>query len=317
MAHTCEPIRIATRRSPLALRQAELVAAALRARDARLALKMTPLTTRGDAAAEAPRARPSPRIGAAGGKGLFTKELDRSLLDGRADVAVHSMKDVPAAIPDGVVIAAILRRADAADAFVSNDYPNLEHMPRGALIGSASLRRRCQIKHRYPWLAVRDLHGNVGSRLDRLDAGDCDGLILACAGLERLRLAGRIRTVLPCEVMTPAAGQGAIGVACRADDERALALLAALDDRDTRVCVDTERALARRLGADCRWPLAAYATLADGQLRLRSLVGDGDGARLLRDERSGAARAGERLARAAADALLAKGAAELLAHGAT
>ncbi len=307
-----EQIRVATRNSPLALRQAELVAAALRARDARLAPKITPMATRGDA----PTAWASSTMGAAGGKGLFTRELDRSLLDGHADLAVHSMKDVPATIPDGLVVAAVLRRAEPTDAFVSNDYPSLEHLPRGALVGSASLRRRCQIKHRYPWLAMHDLHGNVGTRLDRLDAGDYDGLILACAGLERLGLAGRIRAVLPCDVVLPAAGQGAIGITCRADDDGALSLLAALDDHDTRVCVETERALARHLGADCRWPLAAYATLADGRLRLRSLVGDGDGERLLRDDRRGAARGGARLARAAADALLEKGAAELLAHGA-
>ena len=312
MAKTDRQIRIVTRKSPLALCQAELVADALRARNARLAVRLIPLATRGDAPASAPPAG----IGDAGGKGLFTRELDRSLLDGRADVAVHSMKDVPAAVPDGLVIAAVLERAEAADAFVSNDYRSLERMPRGALVGSSSLRRRCQIKHRYPWLAVRNLHGNVGTRLARLDAGDYDGLILACAGLTRLGLAARIRTPLACEVMLPAAGQGAIGIACRADDAGALSLLAPLDDHDTRTCVTTERSLAHRLGADCRWPLAAYATLADGRLRLRSLVGDGDGERLLGDDRSGAARAGERLARAAAEALLAQGAAELLGRGA-
>ena len=312
MAKTHAQIRIATRKSPLAVRQAELVADALRARDARLAVRLVALATRGDA----PTGAPAAGIGSAGGKGLFTREIDRSLLDGRADVAVHSMKDVPAAVPDGLVIAAVLERAEAADAFVSNHYRSLERMPHGALIGSASLRRRCQIKYRYPWLAVRDLRGNVGTRLARLDAGDYDGLILACAGLTRLTLAARIRTLLPCEVVLPAAGQGAIGIACRADDDATLSLVAPLDDHDTRVCVGTERSLAHRLGADCRWPLAAYATLTDGRLRLRSLVGDADGRRLLEDDRSGAARAGERLARAAADALLAQGAAELLGRGA-
>jgi len=339
-------IRIATRKSPLALRQAELVAAALRARFAELRVETVPMTTRGDTAqrsadahaaqvdAHAADADPNATqadahaaeagTGAAhatdatpatdaGGKGLFTRELERGLLDGRADIAVHSMKDVPGQLPGGLIIAAVMAREDASDVFVCNARDSLEQLPEGAVVGTASLRRQCQIRHRFPRLKAAELHGNVGTRLAKLDAGEYAGLILAGAGLKRLGLDARIRSTLPHDVCLPAVGQGAIGIECRAGDDAVLALVRALDDAPTRVCVETERALARRLGADCRWPLAAHASLHGGVLRLRSLVGDLAGRKILHDERDGAAHDGAQLAAAAAEALLSQGAGELLA----
>ena len=312
-------IRIATRKSPLALRQAELAAAALRARFPELRVETVPMTTRGDTArrtADAHAAQTDTHAADAthaGGKGLFTRELERGLLDGRADIAVHSMKDVPGQLPGGLVIAAVMAREDASDVLVCNAHDSLEQLPDNAVIGTASLRRQCQIRHRYPRLSVAELHGNVGTRLAKLDAGEYDGLILAGAGLKRLGLDARIRRTLPHDVSLPAVGQGAIGIECRAGDDAVLPLVRALDDAPTRVCIETERALARRLGADCRWPLAAHASLHGGVLRLRALVGDIAGRRMLRDERDGAAHDGAQLAAAAAEALLSQGAGELLA----
>ena len=302
-------IRIATRKSPLALRQAELAAAALRARFPELRVETVPMTTRGDTA----RRTADAHAAHAGGKGLFTRELERGLLDGRADIAVHSMKDVPGQLPGGLVIAAVMAREDASDVLVCNAHDSLEQLPDNAVIGTASLRRQCQIRHRYPRLSVAELHGNVGTRLAKLDAGEYDGLILAGAGLKRLGLDARIRRTLPHDVSLPAVGQGAIGIECRAGDDAVLPLVRALDDAPTRVCIETERALARRLGADCRWPLAAHASLHGGVLHLRALVGDIAGRRMLRDERDGAAHDGAQLAAAAAEALLSQGAGELLA----
>ena len=301
-------IRIATRKSPLALCQAGLVAAALRARFPELRVETVPMTTRGDTAGARVRATDG------GGKGLFVRELERGLFDGRADIAVHSMKDLPAQLPGGLVIAAMMAREDASDVFVCNAHESPEQMPDNAVIGTASLRRRCQIRRRYPRLSVAELHGNVGTRLEKLDAGEYDGLILAGAGLKRLGLAARIRRTLPHDISLPAAGQGAIGIECRDGDDGVAPFIHALDDAHTRVCVETERALARRLGADCRWPLAAHASLHDGVLRLRALVGDAEGRRILHDDRSGAAERGAELAAAAAEALLSQGAGELLAQ---
>ncbi len=348
-------IRIATRKSPLALRQAELAAAALRARFPELRVETVPMTTRGDTprhGADAHAAHAGTQAGAdtaqadahaahagtggtqadlhaaqadthaaqaaahathAGGKGLFTRELERGLLDGRADIAVHSMKDVPGQLPGGLVIAAVMAREDASDVFVCNAHDSLEQLPEGAVVGTASLRRQCQIRHRFPHLKVAELHGNVGTRLAKLDAGEYAGLILAGAGLKRLGLDARIRSTLPHDVCLPAVGQGAIGIECRDGDDAVLALVRELDDAPTRVCIETERTLARRLGADCRWPLAVHASLHGGVLRLRALVGDLAGRKILRDERSGAAHDGALLAAAAAEALLAQGAGELLA----
>lgn len=330
-------IRIATRKSPLALRQAELAAAALRARFPELRVETVPMTTRGDTARRSAGAHAAQagtggtqadthaahagehatHAGAhaadAGGKGLFTRELERGLLDGRADIAVHSMKDVPGQLPGGLVIAAVMAREDASDVFVCNAHDSLEQLPEGAVVGTASLRRQCQIRHRHPRLKVAELHGNVGTRLAKLDAGEYDSLILAGAGLKRLGLDARIRRVLAHDVCLPAVGQGAIGIECRAGDDAVLSLVRALDDAPTRVCVETERMLAQRLGADCRWPLAAHASLHGGVLRLRALVGDLAGRRMLHDERDGAAHDGAQLAAAAAEALLAQGAGELLA----
>ncbi|MFN3587051.1 MAG: hydroxymethylbilane synthase [Moraxellaceae bacterium] len=299
-------LRIATRKSPLALWQAEHVRARLEALHPGLAVELVTFTTQGDKILDTPLAK-------IGGKGLFVKELEVALLEGRADIAVHSMKDVPMAFPEGLGLVAIGAREDPTDAFVSNHHASVEALPAGAVVGTSSLRRQCQLRHRRPDLVIRDLRGNVNTRLAKLDAGDYDALILASAGLKRLGFHARIRATLPPEFSLPAVGQGALGIEARLSDARVAALVAPLDDADTHACVRAERAMNTRLQGGCQVPIAGYATLDGGTLTLRGLVGSLDGRELLQDVVTGPVAEAEALGQALAERLLAAGAGRLLA----
>jgi hydroxymethylbilane synthase len=298
-------LRIATRKSALALWQAEHVAALLRGAHPGLTVELVPLSTRGDEVLDQP-------LALIGGKGLFLKELEVAMLEGRADLAVHSLKDVPAELEPGFVLASILPRADAADAFVSNDYADLTALPLFARVGTSSLRRQAQLRALRPDLQLLDLRGNVGTRLGKLDAGGYDAIVLACAGLERLGLASRIRSRLAAPDWLPAPGQGAIAIEAREVDRSVLALLAALDDADTRLTISAERAMNHALGGSCTVPVAAWCVLAEQGLHLQGMVGDATSGRLLRAEASGAADDAAMLGRRVAAALLEQGAGALL-----
>ena len=299
-------LRIATRESPLALWQAEHVKARLEAAHPGLAVTLVPMTTTGDQLLAGP-------LSQSGGKGLFVKELEAALLDGRADLAVHSMKDVPAQQPEGLMLTAYLEGEDPRDAFVSNHHPTLTSLPQGARLGTASLRRQVQAKKLRPDLVVEVLRGNVGTRLRKLDEGQHDAILLACAGLMRLGLDARIRERLDPETFIPAIGQGIVGIECRAGDARTQALLSPLHDAASALRLAAERAFNARLGGACQAPIAGHATrTADGQLRLVGLVGTPDGATVLRDEITGAPEAAATLGEALADRLLAAGARDIL-----
>lgn len=296
-------LRIATRKSALALWQAEHVAALLRAAHPGLAVELVPLSTRGDEILDQP-------LATIGGKGLFLKELEVAMLEGRADLAVHSLKDVPVELEPEFALPAILPRADAADAFVSNRYTDLAALPHGAKVGTSSLRRQAQLRALRPDLELLDLRGNVGTRLAKLDAGKYDAIVLACAGLERLGLAARIRSRLAAPDWLPAPGQAAIAIEARADQGATLDLLAVLDDADTRVEVSAERAMNQALGGSCTVPVGAWCTLTERGLHLAGLVGDVAGGRLLRAQAEGEDAVA--LGQAVAQALLGQGAAEFL-----
>ncbi|WP_435103099.1 hydroxymethylbilane synthase [Arhodomonas sp. AD133] len=300
-------VRIATRKSPLALWQAEHVADALRRAHPGLTVELVGMTTRGDQVLDTPLAR-------IGGKALFVKELERGMFEGRADIAVHSMKDVPAELPEGMHLPVILEREDPCDAFVSNRFDHVDALPEGSRVGTASLRRECQVRERRPDLRVATLRGNVQTRLGKLDAGEFDAIILAASGLRRLELAERIRYVMPPEESLPAVGQGALGIECREDDSELNALIAPLNHRDTYDRVCAERAVNQRLEGSCHVPIAAYTLLEGNELWLRALVGTQDGRRVLRAEgrapRADAAMLGHRIA----GELLDRGAGELLAE---
>jgi hydroxymethylbilane synthase len=298
-------LRIATRKSALALWQAEHVAALLRTTHPGLTVELVPMSTRGDEILDKP-------LATIGGKGLFLKELEVAMLEGRADLAVHSLKDVPAELEPGFVLPAILPRADAADAFVSNDHAELASLPQGARVGTSSLRRQAQLRALRPDLQLLDLRGNVGTRLGKLDAGDSDAIVLACAGLERLGLAARIRSRLAAPDWLPAPGQAAIAIEARGDQPAVLALLAALDDADTRLTVTAERAMNHALGGSCTVPVGAWCMLGEHGLHLRGLVGDASSGRLLHAEASSPGEQAESLGRQVAEALLAQGAGEML-----
>jgi hydroxymethylbilane synthase len=274
-------LRIATRKSPLALWQAEHVAARLRATHPGLQVELVPLSTRGDEVLDR-------SLAAIGGKGLFLKELEIALAENRADIAVHSLKDMPANLESGFAIGAILARADAADAFVSNDFASLDDLPQGARVGTSSLRRAAQVRARRPDLEIADLRGNVGTRLAKLDSGDYAAIVLAAAGLQRLELDARIRARLAPPEWLPAPGQGAIAVEMRANDARINALLSPLDDAGTRRTTAAERALNAALGGDCTLPLGAWCTLEEGALHLHGMLGDARRGRVLRAEARGA-----------------------------
>jgi hydroxymethylbilane synthase len=272
-------IRIATRRSPLALWQAEHVAERLERTFPGCKTELVKMTTQGDKILDAPLAK-------IGGKGLFVKELEQGMLEGLADIAVHSMKDVPVDFPDGLHLAAILTREDPTDAFVSNHYPALNALPVNARIGTSSLRRECQIKEIYPDAEILSLRGNVNTRLSKLDAGEYDAIILASAGLKRLGMAGRITQCLDSSVSLPAIGQGAIGIECRTDNLEINTMLAVLHDSETGLCVSAERAMNARLSGGCQVPIAGFAQLQGEKLFMRGLVGSPDGRLIYRAERT-------------------------------
>ena len=298
-------LKIATRQSPLALWQAEHIRARLEALHAGLNVELVTFVTQGDKILDTPLAK-------IGGKGLFVKELEAALLDGRADLAVHSMKDVPMALPEGLSLAVICEREDPLDAFVSNTYASFQDLPQGAKVGTSSLRRKCQILKARPDLEIIDLRGNVGTRLSKLDAGQYDAIILASAGLKRLGLSERIRHTLAPEVSLPAVGQGALGLECRTNDQAVLELILPLMDDETNVCVRAERAFNAYLEGGCQVPIAGYATLKDGQLSMEGRVGSVDGQTLLSAQLSAAPEQAEQLGEQLAQNLLAQGAGELL-----
>ena len=305
MAHAT--LRLATRESPLALWQSEHVAALLRIAHPDLRVELVPMTTRGDRIIDRP-------LSDIGGKGLFLKELEVAMAEGRADAAVHSLKDVPMELDGPFVLAAVLERADPFDAFVSNRWENLESLPRDARVGSSSLRRQAQLRARRPDLRIDDLRGNVGSRLKKLDANDYDAILLACAGLQRLGLGERIRQRLIAPDWVPAVAQGAIAVECRDNDAATQALFAALEHAPTRICVEAERAMNRRLHGSCQVPIAGYATLDGDALHLQGLVGDAASGELVRSEAIGIADDPRGLGLRVAEGLLAAGADALLAR---
>ncbi|MGE0031974.1 MAG: hydroxymethylbilane synthase [Steroidobacteraceae bacterium] len=298
-------VRIATRRSRLALWQAEHVAARLTATHPGLVVSLLPIVTEGDRVQDR-------TLAAVGGKGLFIKELETAMLAGDADIAVHSMKDMPAALPPGLVIGAALERADPRDALISPRHGSLDALPHGARVGTSSLRRQSQLRHARPDLEILVLRGNVETRLRKLDAGEFDATVLATAGLERLGLGVRIRERLSPQQMLPAVGQGVIGIECPDSNARIRALLAPLEHAATRRCLDAERAFAARLGGSCQSPIAAYAELAGDSLQLRGLVGSPDGATVFADAISGPVRDAVALGTTLAERLLAAGAGPLL-----
>lgn len=298
-------IRIATRQSPLALWQAEHVATRLQQNFPGLQTELVKMVTRGDKILDAPLAK-------VGGKGLFVKELEQGMLEGTADIAVHSMKDVPVEFPDGLHLAAILQREDPSDAFVSNQYASFADLPANARIGTSSLRRQCQLKERYPNAEIISLRGNVNTRLAKLDAGDYDAIILASAGLKRLGMSQRITQCLDTSVSLPACGQGAIGIECRADDVEINSLLSSLHDDTTGLCVRAERAMNARLNGGCQVPIAGFAEIQQHQLFMRGLVGSPDGTLLYRSEHFGILEQPEALGRLIAEDLLALGADKIL-----
>jgi len=300
-------LRIATRQSLLALWQAEYVKARLESLNSDLRVELVTMVTKGDKILDTPLAK-------IGGKGLFVKELETAMLEGRADIAVHSMKDVPMEFPKGLGLAVICERENPTDAFVSNRFEHLDQLPVGAIVGTSSLRREVQLRERRPDLQIKSLRGNVQTRLSKLDAGEYDAIILASAGLIRLQLEERIRYRIPAEVSLPAGGQGAVGIECRIDDEATLALLAPLNDEATATRVLAERSLNRRLEGGCQVPIGCYAELEGDQLWLRGLVGRPDGTKVLRDEIRGPAKSAESLGVELAERLLSAGADTILAE---
>lgn len=301
-----QPVRIATRQSPLAMWQAEWVKAELELAHPGLLVELLPMTTRGDRILDAPLAK-------VGGKGLFIKELEVAMLEGRADIAVHSMKDVPMEFPEGLGLHVICAREDYRDAFVSTHHDSFDTLPEGAVVGSSSLRRQCQLRARRPDIVIRDLRGNVNTRLAKLDAGEYDAIILASAGLIRLGMESRIREVLAPEICLPAGGQGAVGIECASDDDELRSLLSVLGHAPTATTVSAERAMNARLNGGCQVPIACLAELQEnGSLFLRGLVGDPRGETILRSEFSGSADEPEALGIRVAEDLLAQGADRIL-----
>lgn len=298
-------IRIATRKSALALWQAEYVKASLEAAHPGLTVSLVPMVSRGDKLLDSPLSK-------IGGKGLFVKELETALLENQADIAVHSMKDVPMDFPEGLGLYCICEREDPRDAFVSNTYASLEALPQGAVVGTSSLRRQTQLLAIRPDLQIRFLRGNVNTRLAKLDAGEYDAIILAAAGLIRLGFGDRIRSSISVIDSLPAGGQGAVGIECRSADSEIHALLAPLHHRDTALRVTAERALNKHLNGGCQVPIACYAELQGEQLWLRGLVGQPDGGLLLRAEATGSIHDAEALGVGVAEDLLAQGADAIL-----
>ncbi|UFH49254.1 hydroxymethylbilane synthase [Pseudomonas sp. KNUC1026] len=299
-------LRIATRQSALALWQAEYVKERLQQAHPGLVVTLVPMVSRGDKLLDSPLAK-------IGGKGLFVKELENALLEGAADIAVHSMKDVPMDFPEGLGLFCICEREDPRDAFVSNTYDSLHALPPGSVVGTSSLRRQAQLLAARPDLSVRFLRGNVNTRLAKLDAGEYDAIILAAAGLIRLGLGERIRSNLSVEASLPAGGQGAVGIECRTADADLHALLEPLHHLPTAVCVTAERAMNKALNGGCQVPIASYAVLEAGELWLRGLVGDPSGKRLLQANARAPQEQAQALGERIAQALVEQGAGEILA----
>lgn len=300
-------LRIATRKSKLALWQAEFVKAELQKLHPQLEVELVTFTTQGDKILDTPLAK-------IGGKGLFVKELEVAMLDGRADIAVHSMKDVPMEFPEGLGLSVICEREDPTDAFVSNNHKSFKELPQGARVGTSSLRRQCQLMAARPDLKVSSLRGNVQTRLGKLDNGDYDAIILASAGLIRLELKDRIAEYISEEISLPAGGQGAVGIECRIDDEVTKALLAPLNHKPTSDRVIAERAMNKRLQGGCQVPIACFATLDGEELYLRGLVGSENGDEIIRSEVRGNISQAEAIGIQAAEDLLSQGAARILSN---
>lgn len=314
---TKKSIVIATRESPLALAQANIVKGLLLQQYPTLEVSLLGLTTTGDKQLNV-------SLFDIGGKGLFVKELEEALLDGRADIAVHSMKDVPMQLPDGFAVPVMLTREDPRDAFLSINYPSLESLPAGAKVGTSSLRRQAQLQVLRPDLSYMNLRGNINTRIKRLKAGDFDTIILAAAGLKRMGLTADIRSYLSINECLPAAGQGALGIECLSDNIEIAALIAPLNDQKTKLCVQAERAMCRRLGGGCKVPIAAYAQIQNPsssqdlitgskpQLDLQGLVANADGSVILRAQLTGVPEDAEIIGTAVAKDLVAQGAEEIL-----
>jgi hydroxymethylbilane synthase len=305
MPISTEHLRIATRKSPLALWQAEHVRARLLDAHPGLQVELVTMSTQGDRVLDSPLAK-------IGGKGLFVKELEQGMLEGRADIAVHSMKDVPVEFPPGLGIGAILEREDPHDGFVSNRYGSIDDLPQGARVGTSSLRRQCQLRTWRPDLELLDLRGNVNTRLAKLDRGDYDAIVLACAGLKRLGMASRIRRALSPEELLPAIGQGVIGIECRIEDDPVRKLIEPLEHGPTRLRIQAERAFNAALAGGCQAPVAGFSQLENDLIELRGLVGWPDGREIVRGQISGPAQDAETLGRELAEDLLARGARPIL-----
>ena len=299
-------LRIATRKSPLALWQANHVRDALMTRNPGLEVELFTMTTQGDKILDTPLAK-------VGGKGLFVKELELGILEGRADLAVHSMKDVPVEFPQGLGLAAILEREDPRDALISNTISSIEALPQGARVGTSSLRRQCQLRARRADLEVLDLRGNVNTRLAKLDNGDYDAILLAAAGVKRMGWEDRITELLPPEQFLPAIGQGAIGIEIRVADDRVNRMVEALNDEQAATRIRAERALNARLQGGCQVPIAGYSEISHGVMVLRALVGRPDGTELVQGVISGKPEDAEELGQVLADDLLSRGAKQILA----
>ena len=294
-------IRIATRKSPLALWQAEEVSRQLKQHHPELEIELVKMVSRGDKILDAPLAK-------VGGKGLFVKELEQAMLDGEADIAVHSMKDVPMEFPEGLQLSVIMEREDPTDAFVSNNYKNLQDLPENARIGSSSLRRQLQIKEMMPSAEMLNLRGNVNSRLQKLDDGQFDAIILATAGLLRLEFDERIKDRIPPEQSLPSVGQGAVGIECRVGDAEIEALISPLNHEDTHTRLSAERAMNNRLNGGCQVPIAGFAELQGDEIVLRGLVGRPDGSEVVRGQINGHRDKAEELGAELAEQLLSEGA---------
>lgn len=298
-------LRIATRKSPLAMWQAEHVKQRLQAEHAGLKVELVTMSTQGDKILDTPLSK-------IGGKGLFVKELEQGMLEGRADIAVHSIKDVPMEFPPGLFLSTILKGEEPCDAFVSNHYDSVEALPQGSIVGTCSLRRRCQLLSKRPDLVIKDLRGNVNTRLGKLDKGEYDAIVLACAGLIRLEMSDRIRQRISSDLILPAVGQGVVGIEAREDDEDTLALLAILDDKDSRDRVLAERAFNHRLQGGCQVPIACHSILNGDQLEIRGLVGEPDGSLIVEGTASGHRENAEQTGIKLADDLLSRGAKTIL-----
>lgn len=293
-------LRIATRKSPLALWQAEEVSRRLKLSHPDLDIQLVPMTTKGDQILNSPLSK-------VGGKGLFVKELEVAMLDGRADIAVHSMKDVPMDFPKGLQLSAVLERDDPRDAFISDKYNSLDDLPDGAILGTSSLRRQTIVKSVYPNLEIKLLRGNINTRIAKLEAGEYDAIILAASGLKRMGFDERITAIIEPEIMLPAVGQGALGIEGRCDDPEVDALLEPLRDKETTIRLTTERAMNNRLNGGCQIPVAGYSEVSDEKITLRGLIGFTDGSKIYRSEKSAPINEAEALGIAVAEDLLKQG----------